>query len=127
MGRAAWHEEPVWLNDGRRSPRWGEEVTALVKFEKDEYLGKLRDISLDGVGLMLDEVEASAGQAVEVCVAFDDRVLAMRGSVVYRVQSGEKSRVGIACPLLPENVCDYLCNRYDGERGSPSRPSSAGD
>jgi hypothetical protein len=120
MGSAThWPRRAEWLDDARREPRWCDVRTALAKIGDEEYLGKVRDLSLGGLGLAVGGVRARPGQRVQVFVVFERRVLEVGGKVAYARPERWGSFLGVECGPLAEDALRFLSERY-------SEPSARG-
>lgn len=112
MPSGPWLQRPTWLADNRRKPRWIDPRTALAKVHGDECLGKVRDISLDGVSLSLLESHPSAGDKIRLDVAFESEVVSFQGHVVYALGHSWGSVVGVSFNGGDGAPKDFLAQRY---------------
>lgn len=110
-----WVRPPDWLDEARNGPRWPDNRTALAKIRGEEYLGKVRDLSLGGLGLALGgDAEARRGERVEVVVVFERRMLDVSGQIAHARYGPEETLLGVACDPLPAGARQFLTERYAG-------------
>ena len=107
-----WTQGSEWLDDARGEPRWRDLRTALAKLGGEEYLGKVRDLSLAGLGLALTGARARRGQRVQLAVVFEHRVVEVSGTVTRAEPQPWGSLVGVEFGPLAEDTRQFLRERY---------------
>lgn len=109
---------PEWLADPRAEPRWREAHTVLARLGEDEFLGKTRDLSCNGVGVALQGACAEPGEPIQFQLVFGGAVLGLRGRVVHGRPTPWGSVVGVrreaADPQLEELLGRHYVSDADG-------------
>jgi len=79
----------------RKSPRISLVRTAAIRLRGDEYLCKTCDMSEEGIGIVLEGVDVSPGEPVEIDVLFDRVLKTFQGFVAFTNDLPRKKRIGI--------------------------------
>lgn len=104
--------ETPWLDDARGAARWRDTRTVLTRFDGEEYLGKVRDLSLTGLRVAVHGASVSWGTHIELAVVYEDRVVEVQGTVVHARPEADGSLVGVRCGPLAEDTHRFFAERY---------------
>jgi len=112
MATQRWQRRTQFFEGERRDPRWVDRRIALSRIRGLEYPSMTEDISLGGLRLGVWNATPRIGSAISVEVAFEDRVLGLRGNVRYALSRPWGSLVGIQCNRKDEPTLLFLAKRY---------------
>ena len=85
-----------WIGDLRRDARWKEGLLATLRLRGDEWPALTGDLSLGGVKIAVHAAVPFAGEPVFLAIAFEKRIIEVRGVVQHVRERPWGSIVGIA-------------------------------
>jgi len=84
----------------------------MARLGEVECLGKTRDVSIGGLGVAIQGVQPSPGDAIRVEVVFEGEVRGFRGRVVHSHPMAWGSLLGVRCEGGDAGLEEFLARRY---------------
>jgi len=119
--RDAWPQTIEWFDEARSGRRWIDALTLVARVADDECLGKTRDLSLGGLGAILQGLHPAPRATIEVDVVFPGEVQNFRGEVVHAANCGEETLVGVRLHPPAPGLRRFLEARYGQDSGGSGK------
>ncbi len=117
-----------WIGDLRRDARWKEGLLATLRLRGDEWPALTGDLSLGGVKIAVHAAVPFVGEPVFLAIAFEKRVIEVRGVVQHVRERPWGSIVGISFEESAHTDLARRClERIGGPGNREPKTFGAGD